>query len=152
MYQGDTQKVPLAGYTKDTLEKKIQSDHDTLNNLLNRRMIIKRALILANVAVTIDVKGQTYTIVEALELKNLVAAKKTIVREMKNQLNTVQQRMDKNESELTQAISNVSQNVVSEIQKPEKYPIKCQFYFKNKWVEEMLISEYILILVPEYLE
>src|SRR5690606_17186199 len=61
---GSREQPPFAGMTKADLEARIQSDHDKLDSLIKNRTSIKRALILANATIKVQVAGEEYTIAE----------------------------------------------------------------------------------------
>ena len=48
----------------------IQSSYDKVTDLINRRKAIKRAVVLSNARTEVEIAGTTYTVAEAIEMKN----------------------------------------------------------------------------------
>lgn len=106
---GSREQTPYAGMNKADLEKRIQSDHDKLDALIQNRTSIKRALILANATIMVEVAGKEYTIAEALELKKLVSVKEVIRRTMQKQLANLEAKVASNTEDVNKHINNLAQ-------------------------------------------
>lgn len=57
--------IPITDFEKNAIE-----DYQAIADLIKRRKAIKRAVTLSNASTTIVVDGITYTIAEAIEMKN----------------------------------------------------------------------------------
>ena len=98
--------------TIDELKKVVSSNKKSLNDLINRRNKIKKALLKANNEITLTVAGNTYTIAEAIDRKNFIFTEKTVYKSIKLQVTQTlndfeyQQKMvdDKVERTIAQAL------------------------------------------------
>ncbi len=85
---------------KEELTAKIQSDYDGLNALVNKRRAIKNAVVLSNATCLINIDNKVITVAEAIELKNQLPIKESILKAYRNQYSQVQKFLDKNANEL----------------------------------------------------
>lgn len=60
----------IKGVSVEEFQKQIQGDYDRTTDLIARRNAIKRAVVLSNAVVKVNVSGVEYTVAEAIEMKN----------------------------------------------------------------------------------
>lgn len=104
---------------KEELTSRIQSDYDTLNNLMNKRRAIKNAIVLSNATSTVNINDQEITVAEAIELKNHLPVREHVLKAYRNQYSATQKFLDKNASEVENRINELIKIQVNEDTKPE---------------------------------
>lgn len=62
--------VKIKGVTVEEYKGVIQGHYDKVVDLIARRKAIKKAVVLSNAKTTVDIDGVTYTVAEAIEMKN----------------------------------------------------------------------------------
>lgn len=60
----------INGMTIPEFSESITSGYKRVNDLINRRNAIKRAVVLSNATTTVTINGVEYTVAEAIEMKN----------------------------------------------------------------------------------
>ena len=60
----------INGMTVEEYKNKMRADHNRVVDLIARRNAIKKAVVLSNAKTMVTVGGVSYTIAEAIELKN----------------------------------------------------------------------------------
>ena len=71
--------------TEEDFKKKTLSEHQSLNDLIKRRNAIKNAIILSNASTNVQVGGQTMTVAQAIEYKQTITYKRTLLDNFKHQ-------------------------------------------------------------------
>lgn len=78
----------------------MKSNHQKINDLIARKNAMKRAVVLSNANTTIEIDGSTYTVAEAIEMKNHGMDNfKVLLSTMTNQYNTAQSEFNRNSGE-----------------------------------------------------
>ncbi len=84
--KGD-KRVPVgASMTIEALTTRITSEVQSLNDLINRRNLLKQRLVEANAATKVMIAGTEYTIAGAIEVKRNIDVKQRLLGAMHNQL------------------------------------------------------------------
>ena len=83
--QGDIERTSFPGLTKEELKTRIQADTDAIENLLERRRLLKSAIVTKNATTKLTIGGKEYTIAEAIELKKLVPMKEAVLKQYRLQ-------------------------------------------------------------------
>lgn len=66
--------------------EQMKSDYQSITNLIRRRDAMKRAVVLSNAKTEVEIGGRTYTVAEAIEMKNHgIENKKYLLQAMKRQ-------------------------------------------------------------------
>ncbi len=73
------------GTTEDEFKKKTLAEHQSLNDLIKRRNLIKNAIIMSNASTNVQVGGQTMTVAQAIEYKQTISYKRTLLDNLKHQ-------------------------------------------------------------------
>lgn len=60
----------IDGKTINEVEDRINSEHQSVVDLISRRDAIKRAVVKSNASTEVVIDGKTYTVAEAIEMKN----------------------------------------------------------------------------------
>lgn len=93
--KGDQRKSANNGaLTVQDTEKKIKSAYDSLTDLFTRRASIKSAIVLSNAKTLVTINGKEITVAEAIELKQSINLKRTLVAIMQNQMTAARSSSD----------------------------------------------------------
>lgn len=78
----------------------MKSNHQKINDLIARKNAMKKAVVLSNANTTIEIDGSTYTVAEAIEMKNHGMDNfKVLLSTMTNQYNIAQSEFNRNSGE-----------------------------------------------------
>lgn len=84
----------LKGIAVADYEKIMQGMYDKAVDLIKRREAIKRAVVLSNASTKVEISGNTYTVAEAIEMKNHgIDLKKDLLDTMKRQYRDAQTKI-----------------------------------------------------------
>lgn len=90
----------IKGIAISDFSKTMQSSWDKSNDLINRRNAIKRAVVLSNATTKVTVGTDTYTVAEAIEMKNHgIDFVQMLKNSLVNQYNKAQSEVIKNNGE-----------------------------------------------------
>ncbi len=92
--KNEQKKVNGINSTVDEVSKKIRSSYDSVIDLFTRRGAIKSAIVLSNAKTFVTVSGKQLTVAEAIELKQSINLKRTLVAQMQSQLTTARSVMN----------------------------------------------------------
>ena len=106
--------------TKESFIEKAKSSYDSINALIERKARIKAAVIASNATTKVEINGATMTVAEALELKNSITYKEDMLSDMKAQLASAKNDMEKKNLELERKIDNILETMVSKDAKTKK--------------------------------
>ncbi|MBN3351972.1 hypothetical protein CF086_16890 [Clostridium botulinum] len=73
-------------YTIEEFESIVQSDHQSITDLINRRRIIKSKIVESNAKTIVDVDGEKMTVADAIERKSSIEYERNLLDTMKRQL------------------------------------------------------------------
>jgi len=94
----------VGGVLVETLKKEMKSDYQSVTDLIARRTAIKRAVVLSNAEIKVVIGGETYTVAEAIEMKNHgLTAKKDLLDIMVRQYEKARAEVAKHEGEWIEA-------------------------------------------------
>lgn len=117
---GNKEKTAVVSIkTKSDLDKRIQSDHDTLEELVRKRQALKNAVVLSNASESIEICGKTITVVEAIEMKALVPTKERILKSYRNQITSVNKFIDSQKTDIETRIAKLIEVQTTENSTPE---------------------------------
>lgn len=60
----------IDGVSIEEFEAKLKSEYQKVRDLMDRRDAIKRAVVNSNAVTTVEIAGKTYTVAEAIDMKN----------------------------------------------------------------------------------
>lgn len=95
--------------TKEKFLEAIKANYQSAQDLINRRTIIKRLIVLSNATTQVEIGSATYTVAEAIENKKIIESKKLLLQQMVNQYNS-------NMANVNRMNENVEQNLENQIQ------------------------------------
>ena len=94
----------IGGVLVETLKKDMKSDYQSVTDLIARRTAIKRAVVLSNAKAKVVIGGETYTVAEAIEMKNHgLMAKRDLLDVMVRQYEKARAEVAKHEGEWIEA-------------------------------------------------
>lgn len=82
---GSQMKVASQNTTVEQLVSSIQSAYDSVTSLFAQRSAIKAAIVKSNAAVTVNLGGRVLTVAEAIELKQSIATKRSLLAVLQRQ-------------------------------------------------------------------
>jgi hypothetical protein len=88
-------KALVSGMNKLEFEAKANSNYQSIIDLIDRRNKIKSARNKSNALTTVTIGKKEYTIVDVIDQKNAIVYKKNLLSTMRNQLNTINQKIEK---------------------------------------------------------
>ena len=80
-----SEKNAKAGLTKDDFNKKAISDYDKIMSLINRRELLKAAVIKSNAETEVEIAGEKMTVAKAIDTKESILSKKNLLNVMKDE-------------------------------------------------------------------
>lgn len=109
----------ISGVPVSEFKDNMKSGYQKVNDLIARRNALKRAVVLSNANTKIELNGNTYTVAEAIEMKNHgMDHFKGLLMNMTSQYNITQDTLNRNSGE---AIEKKAENyVLSVIQSQPK--------------------------------
>ncbi len=72
-------------YTEEDFKKQVESEYQSLNDLITRRDKVKNAIVVSNSKTEVEVAGRKMTVAQAIEFKNTIQYKRSILETMKRQ-------------------------------------------------------------------
>lgn len=84
----------MHGPSKEDMEKQIKGDAKSIEDLIERRKVIKSAIVNSNANTTVNIGEKKFTVAEAIERKNSISYEKEWISVMRDNLSTVTQRME----------------------------------------------------------
>lgn len=80
-----SEKVNDSTLKKDEFVEEIKSNFQSIQDLINRKNLIKRLIVISNSIIKIEVWGKAFTVAEAIKYKKIIEYKKQMLSEMRNQ-------------------------------------------------------------------
>lgn len=98
----------IEGVSIEEYKKRIQSSYDKMNDLINRRDAIKRAISHSNAVTEVEIAGSKYTIAVAIEMRNHgIEFKARLLSEMKKQYGQAMAKLEtRNGAELEKKVED----------------------------------------------
>lgn len=95
-------KKPVAAQFKTSEEeaKRITSDYQSLTDKMKRRTALKVAITQKNFETKVELGGKEVTIIEAIEVKNSIFLKETLLTTMETHLTTISKSMAQHRQQL----------------------------------------------------
>lgn len=128
----------ISGVAVSEVCDNIKSKYDSIRDLMRRRDAIKRAVVKSNASTEVVIGGVTYTVAEAIDMKNHgISYKKDLVRKMSRDYETsrttaerangvdLERRADENIKSIYGA-TEIKSGMTAEIQKARDAFIKAQ--------------------------
>ena len=124
--------------SKEDFNKNTKADLQSIDDLIDRRKNIKAAIVLSNAVTMVTVANVEMTRAAAIERKTSIEYERSLLRQMKNQYLTAQQKVNAKNMEMEAAIERL---VATAFGKDSKTNIKSDDYSaiadpykeKNEW-------------------
>lgn len=105
---------------KEELEKEAQSGLQSIKDLIERRKKIKSLIVASNAETKVTIGDKKYTIADAIERKNSIDYEKTLLRELKSQLEKTESEITKQNKKMEETLENLlGQQLMSDKKKTE---------------------------------
>lgn len=132
------EKNVTSNMSKEDFNANAKSDLQSIDDLINRRKNIKAAIVLSNAVTMVTVANVEMTRAAAIERKTSIEYERSLLRQMKNQYLTAQQKVNAKNTEMEAAIERL---VATAFGKDSKTNIKSDDYSaiadpykeKNEW-------------------
>ncbi len=72
-------------YNESDFKKQVESDYQSVNDLISRRDKIKSAIVLSNAKTEVEIAGRKMTVSQAIDFKNTIQYKRALLETMKRQ-------------------------------------------------------------------
>ena len=92
----------------ETLKAALKGNFDSLQALILRRELVKRAVVTANASTTVTIGDKDYTLAEAIEMKKFVVSRKAFLSRLQLQLRSVSATVGTKKTELENRIDAYS--------------------------------------------
>ncbi|AEO93788.1 tail fiber protein [Bacillus phage G] len=88
----------VRGYENNAaFEKKAKAKFDSIAALIERRTVVKNAIIKKNAEVQVEINGKTMTLAEAINYKTFIEEKKRFLSQLVSQYNTAMNQLENEE-------------------------------------------------------
>ena len=115
-------KLVSSSLSEEEFKTKALGQYQSVNDLINRKFILRSALLNANCNIKVKVLGNEYSIYQAIEMKEIIRIKKIELSKLQESLRTAnilyQRTVDRNDKDLEQQIQFFCQSSKEE-SKPE---------------------------------
>jgi hypothetical protein len=94
-------------YTREEFVDDVTSNYQSIIDLINRRKVIKSAIVNSNAITKGIIGGKEYTIADAIERKNSIELDKTLLRQLEGQYKNVIAQIDRNNEIVEQNLNKL---------------------------------------------
>lgn len=101
------EKKVTPNVTKEEFNNSAKANMQSIEDLIDRRARIKKAVVASNAVTVLEVNGETMTVADALELKSSIDYKRTLLATLKTQLSKAQLSVSTSNKILEDKIDNV---------------------------------------------
>lgn len=115
-----SEKKVTPNVTKDEFTTNAKASFQSINDLIDRRGRIKKAIVASNASTKVEINDEILTVADALELKTSIEYKEHLLRNLKNQLSSAQTTVVTQNLALEDKIDNVVLNMVGKEGKAKK--------------------------------
>ena len=126
----------IKGVLIDDIKKTIQGNFDSVKALIENKKVIKAAIVLSNATTTIEVGGNTYTVAEAIERKNMIALEENLLNQLVGQLKNANSTVENENAKLPEKLETYLQSILGEKDKRTVEDIESHtkaFYSRNEY-------------------
>jgi len=114
-------KVPTGFRSRDEHATKARAALQRVDDLINRRRTIKRAIVLSNASTTVSVAGQEMTVAEAIEMKNFISYYNNVLATMTSAYSHTCQEYKTAQARVKQRLDKLAMEVLGKNASSEKY-------------------------------
>ena len=128
-------KVPTGFKSRDEHRTKARAALQRVDDLINRRRTIKRAIVLANASTMVSVAGQEMTVAEAIEMKNFISYYNNVLATMTSAYSRTCQEYKTAQSRVKQRLDKLAMEVLGKNASSEKYQSLADSFLEREGVE-----------------
>ncbi|NER19827.1 MAG: hypothetical protein F6J96_03625 [Symploca sp. SIO1C2] len=128
-------KVPTGFRSRDEHATKARAALQRVDDLINRRRTIKRAIVLSNASTTVSVAGQEMTVAEAIEMKNFISYYNNVLATMTSAFSRTCQEYKTAQARVKQRLDKLAMEVLGKNASSEKYQSLADSFLEREGVE-----------------
>ncbi|NEP14870.1 MAG: hypothetical protein F6K14_32780 [Symploca sp. SIO2C1] len=128
-------KVPTGFKSRDEHGTKARAALQRVDDLINRRRTIKRAIVLSNASTMVSVAGQEMTVAEAIEMKNFISYYNNVLATMTSVYSRTCQEYKTAQSRVKQRLDKLAIEVLGKNASSEKYQSLADSFLEREGVE-----------------
>lgn len=91
----------------DEFEKRVKSQHESIEDLIKRRSAIKSAIMLSNAITVVKISGKDYTVGQAIDRKASMVYEKSLLHQMQIQLGQCKQQIEAQRPQLEKSVETM---------------------------------------------
>lgn len=114
-------KVPTSFKSRDDHAAKARAALQRVDALIDRRRVIKRAIVLSNASTMVTVAGQEMTVAEAIELKNFIAYYEAVLNTMVSAYTRTRKEYEIAQARVKERLDKLAMEVLGKNAASEKY-------------------------------
>lgn len=133
----EVSKIPTGFRSREEYEVSARAALQRVNALIERRRLIKRAIVLANALTRVTVAGQEMTVAEAIEMKNFIAYYETVLSTMESAYNQTRNQYEKAQAKVKERLDKLALEVLgkNEAVNSEQYQALTDSFMAREGVE-----------------
>ncbi|NET55535.1 MAG: hypothetical protein F6K47_04910 [Symploca sp. SIO2E6] len=128
-------KVPTGFKSRDEHATKARAALQRIDDLINRRRTIKRAIVLSNASTIVSVAGQEMTVAEAIEMKNFISYYNDVLATMTSAYSRTCQEYKTAQARVKQRLDKLAMEVLGKNASSEKYQSLADSFLEREGVE-----------------
>ncbi|RUT08982.1 hypothetical protein DSM106972_010350 [Dulcicalothrix desertica PCC 7102] len=130
-------KIPTGYRSREEYEVNARAQLQRVNALIDRRRLIKRAIVLANASTRVTVAGQEMTVAEAIEMKNFIAYYEKVLATMQSAYNQTRNQYEKGQAKVKERLDKLALEVLgkNEAVNSEQYQALTDSFMAREGVE-----------------
>ena len=114
-------KVPTSFKSRDDHAVKARAALQRVDALIDRRRVIKRAIVLSNASTMVTVAGQEMTVAEAIELKNFILYYEAVLNTMVSAYTRTRKEYEIAQARVKERLDKLAMEVLGKNAASEKY-------------------------------
>ena len=128
-------KVPTGYKSRDEYTAKARGALQRVDALIARRRTIKRAIVLSNATITVNIAGQSMTVAEAIEMKNFIVYSQSVLATMTNAYTRARKDYDLAQAKVKERLDKLAIEVLGKNASSEKYQSLADSFLAREGVE-----------------
>jgi hypothetical protein len=128
-------KVPTGYKSRDEHTVKARAGLQKVDDLINRRRTIKRAIVLSNASTMVTVGGQELTVAEAIEMKNFIAHYQSVLNTMLAAYTRTRKEYEIAQVRVKDRLDKLAMEVLGKNAASEKYQSLADSFLAREGVE-----------------
>jgi hypothetical protein len=128
-------KVPTGFKSRDEHAAQARASLQRVDALIDRRRVIKRAIVLSNASTMVTVAGQEMTIAEVIEMKNFISFYKEVLATMTSAYSRTCQEYKVAQARVKERLDKLAIEVLGKNASSEKYQSLADSFLAREGVE-----------------